>query len=315
MLYTEACCQDTRETQMHDNRFGSTDRLRCIAIALALIASGGLTQSVSAFPPPPPGDEIVLNGFARDFIGSQHPDFNAAAPDAGFGHYAGNVSQVLGVDGAPLQVHGVTDFNIDFGTLVPGVPYAARLTVLGAEITSGGTPMPVTLMTETDTQTFEPFGPFADPDLGNVNDANTPRYFIYSLNDIYSAGTPISVTARSWMPSGGGGSGDVGWQGFSNYTTSDTRDKQRAFQVTMPEAGTVTSITAWALRYAGVGAVRYALYTDIAGEPGNLIAETPIGSAPLAWDWVTLPLPPSQRAPTGWHTPVTTTPGSNTSPT
>ena len=215
------------------------------------------------------------------------------APTDGLGHYAGNVSQVLGVDGAPLQVHGVTDFNIDFGTLVPGVPYAARLTVLGAEITSGGTPMPVTLLTETNTEVFEPFGPFDDPNLGNVNDANNPRHFVYSLDDIYSAGTPISVTGKSWLPQGGGGGGDVGWQGFSNYTTSDTRDKQRAFQVTMPENGTVTSITAWALRYAGVGAVRYAIYSDIAGEPGNLIAQTPIGSAPLSWGWVTLPLPPT----------------------
>ena len=50
-----------------------------------------------------PGDEIILTGMVRDFL-STHPDFGDPEPDNGYGHYAGNVSQILGGDGRPLQV-------------------------------------------------------------------------------------------------------------------------------------------------------------------------------------------------------------------
>ena len=105
-----------------NNPHDVTNKLFAIATTFALFMAGGLTVPASAFP-----DDIVLTGFARDFL-SSHEDFAVAPPvPDGNGHYAGNVSQILGADGAPLQVHGVTGFNIDFGSLVHGMPYAARL--------------------------------------------------------------------------------------------------------------------------------------------------------------------------------------------
>jgi hypothetical protein len=212
-----------------------------LATTLTLLASGGLTAPVSA------GNKIVLTGFARDFLAS-HEDFAVLPPvPDGNGHYAGNVSQILGPDGAPLQVHGVSDFDISFGSLIPGVPYAARLSVLGAEITSSGNPMPVTIQTETNTDTFEPFGLFLDPGGdGDVNDGSNPRHFIYSLDDIYSEGTPISVTATSWMPTFS--LDDFGhtsvYADDSDLITGDAA----ATLVTLPEDGTVTSISAYLYR-------------------------------------------------------------------
>lgn len=71
MLYMEAGRQEKRETKMQDRQYGSKCRLLCIATALALFASGGLTQSVSAFQGNGNGNgnQIVLTGFARDFLG------------------------------------------------------------------------------------------------------------------------------------------------------------------------------------------------------------------------------------------------------
>ena len=272
---------------MPNTRRRSKNRLPGIATVFALLAPSGLTVSVSVAQSGPP--QIVLTGLARDFLAG-HPDFDVTPMD-GFGHYAGNVSQILGADGAPLQVHGVSDFDITFGTLIPGVPYAARLTVLGAEITSGGQPIPVTIQTETNTQTFEPYGNYLEPGGdGNVNDGANPRHFIYSLHDVYSAQTPISVTATSWLPS-------FSTVEFGNETVyadsaSDAEDAQIATLVTMPEDGTVTSISAYVYRNSGEsGHLRYAIYSDNGGEPDALIVETGTVTQPSGWGWFTVSLP------------------------
>jgi hypothetical protein len=234
-----------------------------------------------------PGDQIVLTGMVRDFT-STHEDFGDPEPDHGYGHYAGNVSQIIGDDGAPLQVHGVTDFEILFGTLVPGVPYAARASVLGAEITSGGDPVPVTIQCETDTQLFEPYGPYNDPSgPGDVNDNAHPKHFIFSLTEIYSEETPISVTARSWLPS-------FDLQDFGNdtvYPQSGTfaGGAMVATQITLPEDGTVTSLTAYVYCDSNDNTdIRYAIYEDNGGEPGDLIVQTSQGDQTEDWGWTSL---------------------------
>ena len=125
---------------MPANRRGWTYTLISGATALTFLLSGPAMAQVD-------GDEIVLTGLVRDFHAS-HVDFGDPEPVDGYGHYAGNVSQIIGSDRAPLQVHGVSDFEITFGTLIPGVPYAARASVLGAEITASGEPVPVTIQAE-----------------------------------------------------------------------------------------------------------------------------------------------------------------------
>ncbi len=270
---------------MQDTHYDSRNRLRCIATTLTLFALGSLTVPASAFPPPP-GDQIVLTGFARDFLAG-HPDFDVPPPvPDGNGHYAGNVSQLLGADGAPLQVHGVTDFNIDFGNLIPGVPYAARLSVLGAEITASGDPVPVTIQTETNTEVFEPFGIYLDPGgSGNINDGANPRHFIYSIEEVYSAETPISVTATSWLPSFG--TGPFGNDTVYASSSQEAMAKQIATRVTLPEDGTVTSITA----YVRTNDIRYAIYSDNGGEPDTLIVQTALGSQLNTAEWFTMGVP------------------------
>jgi len=270
---------------MRNQQHRSTTTL--LATTLTLLALGGLTAPVSAAD----GDKIVLTGFARDFPAS-HEDFAVLPPvPDGNGHYAGNVSQILGADGAPLQVHGVSDFNINFGSLVPGTPYAARLTVLGAEITSGGNPMPVTIETETSAEVFEPFGLYLDPGgNGDVNDGSNPRHFIYSLDDIYSAGTPISVTATSWLPQFE--TDDVGYDQAGGSTTETAQTDQLATQVTLPEDGTVTSITAYVSRSSGSDDdLMYALYDDNGGEPGDLILQTAEVNSSSGSNWHTINIP------------------------
>ena len=63
----------------------------------------------------------------------------------------------------------------------------------------------------------------------------------------------------------------------------------------LPEDGTATSITAY------VGGkndrnVRYAIYTDVAGEPGALLAQTPNALTTAAMDWLTIDLPDTALA-------------------
>ena len=256
---------------------------------LRLTRLGGLTAITflaSATMAAPPV-EVVLTGMARDFHAS-HPDFGDLEPDQGYGHYAGNVSQILGEDGAPLQVHGVTDFEITFGTLVPGDPYAARASVLGAEITSGGNPIPVTIQCETDTQTFEPYGSYLDPGgTGDVNDGAHPKHFIFSLDEVYTAETPISVTATSWLPDFS--SQDFGHDSIYTTDTNNAGGNHVATQVTLPEDGTVTSITAYVYCDSNDATdVRYAIYDDNGGEPGDLIVQTGQGDQAENWGWETL---------------------------
>ncbi len=52
-----------------------------------------------------PADEVMLTGICRDFhertVEGGHPDFEKR-PDAGFGHYMGNVSEYLDAEGKPV---------------------------------------------------------------------------------------------------------------------------------------------------------------------------------------------------------------------
>lgn len=253
----------------------------CGVTTISFVLLSLMVPAATAWPGP---DDVILTGMVRDFHAS-HPDFGDPEPNYGYGHYAGNVSQIIGDDGAPLQVHGVTNFEIDFGSLVPGDPYAARATVLGAEITSGGNPIPVTIQCETDTQVFEPYGAYLDPGgSGNVNDGTNPRHFIFSLDEVYSAETPISVTATSWLP--GFASQDFGDPTVFSTDNGEAQGDQVATLVTLPEDGTVTSITAYLYRDSNdSNDIRYAIYSDIGGEPGDLIVETSQGNQAQNWAW------------------------------
>jgi fibro-slime domain-containing protein len=75
-----------------------THRIGLAAITFLLLAANDAAMS-------DPPDTIVLPGIVRDFREQTdpkgHPDFESR-PDAGFGHFAGNVAHNLDADGKPL---------------------------------------------------------------------------------------------------------------------------------------------------------------------------------------------------------------------
>ncbi|MGE3108270.1 MAG: hypothetical protein AB7G11_03390 [Phycisphaerales bacterium] len=114
----------------------------------------------------------------------------------------------LVIDGGGLR--GV-EFRIDGGRVIPAEPFDASVTVIGAAIQSGSTPVPVTLKVQAGSTSYEPFGAFLNPTAGNVNDNHNPRFATIGSN--LPAGTAISITGRSWLPSGGS---------YSAYRTIDS---------------------------------------------------------------------------------------------
>lgn len=92
------------------------------------------------------------------------------------------------------------NFEISDGRVVPSEAFAAKVSVLGAAITSGGRDMPVTVQFRIGDMVIEPFGSHSDPDAGNVNDHRGPRHFI--IQETFDASEQIEVTATSWRTSG-----------------------------------------------------------------------------------------------------------------
>ncbi len=92
------------------------------------------------------------------------------------------------------------DFEISEGRVVPTEAFAAKVSVLGAAITSGGQDMPVTVRFHIGDQVIEPFGNYDNPDVGDVNDHRGPRHFI--IEEVFDASEQIEVTATSWRTNG-----------------------------------------------------------------------------------------------------------------
>jgi hypothetical protein len=88
------------------------------------------------------------------------------------------------------------DFEIGDGQVTPSQDYAMRVTVLGASIQSGGTPMPVTVKLRVGDQSLEPFGEYSDPSEGDVNTDNSSTYVPWVT---FSAQSPIRIKAKSWL--------------------------------------------------------------------------------------------------------------------
>lgn len=92
------------------------------------------------------------------------------------------------------------DFEISEGRVVPSETFAAKVSVLGAAITSRGNDMPVTLQVRIGDRVLEPFGAHDDPDSGDVNDHAGARHHI--VQDTFDPSETIELTASSWSTSG-----------------------------------------------------------------------------------------------------------------
>ncbi|MCP3906279.1 MAG: fibro-slime domain-containing protein [Planctomycetes bacterium] len=241
---------------------------------------------------PTPPDEIRLMTLIRD-LKSDHPDFNVV-PAGGFGHYAGNVATSLGPDGRPVPIQAVDDFEVTAGGVVPGEPFASEATILGAEITFGGDPVPITVRVHADAALLEPFGTydFTSATDGDVNDGGNPRASVFTTDSIYAPGTVIALEATSWLESAA--EPKVGYETILTTDRTDARNGQVATQITIPTDATVSSITAYLNSGDGDEGhrdTRYALYADAGGEPGALLAETAVADGTEGWHWFTIDLP------------------------
>lgn len=91
---------------------------------------------------------------------------------------------------------------------------------------------------------------------------------------------------------GGGGIAPPGVFGFDtafDSTQSNVRRLQVATQVTLPEDGTITSITAYVGGRDRI--VRYAIYSDAAGEPGALQVESANILTQIGMSWISADVP------------------------
>ncbi|XAM01195.1 hypothetical protein OT109_07360 [Phycisphaeraceae bacterium D3-23] len=94
---------------------------------------------------------------------------------------------------------GQIEFEIVDGRVVPSEDFAVMVSVLGAAITSSGDDIPVTAMVHLGDDTLEPWGPYASPTNGDVNDHGAVRHYI--VDEVFDAddGINITVSGRSWV--------------------------------------------------------------------------------------------------------------------
>lgn len=105
--------------------------------------------------------------------------------------------RVFAVQKVEAEEDDPVDFTIDGGHVVPGEPYAAKVAILGAAITYGGQyDIPVTVRVRIGDDVTEPFGDFDKAVSGNVNDGDSSAPYI--APQVFDAGTPITIRARSW---------------------------------------------------------------------------------------------------------------------
>ncbi|MCH8823981.1 MAG: hypothetical protein IH984_10775, partial [Planctomycetes bacterium] len=112
----------------------------------------------------------------------------------------------------------------------------------------------------------------------------------YSGDGGFATSAKINKPKGLWVVDNGASTGPVGFDTIFGSTQSGVHQKQIATQVTVPQGGFVDSITAY---QAGGNnkKVRYAIYTDSAGEPDALIAETATAQRSSAAAWLTIDLP------------------------
>ena len=87
------------------------------------------------------------------------------------------------------------DFDIVGDTIVPQSTFISSFKVLGAAIQSSGHDLKVTTRLKVGNETFEPWGDYNLAVTGNVNDNTTHSW---NLPATYPAGTPVSISGKSW---------------------------------------------------------------------------------------------------------------------
>ena len=154
------------------------------------VMAGG-TMSVRVY-----NDHVNSNGKAMGHWWLDISDSGSAVIHEGNDAYGFN--GLFAVQTIETDEEDSVPFDIVNGQVIPQEDYAAKVTVLGAAITAGGTyDIPVTVKLTVDQTESTPFGDFDKAVNGNINDDNNPRKHV--LPSIYPAGTPITIGGRSWI--------------------------------------------------------------------------------------------------------------------
>lgn len=167
------------------------------------------------------GDFVVSNGFEWEGVvivrKSTIPNVEISL---------GPKSQIYGSFAAYEAVSAVESpacvdvpFNISGLETIPEIAYRARFDVLGSAISYGGTyDMPVTAALHVGDDVVNAWGSFDDALDGNLN---TGLVYDYEPTDALPAGTPLTISARSWSRlKGTDGSAPSDWRVYMEQNSA-----------------------------------------------------------------------------------------------
>ncbi len=208
-----------RKRQPSAQLIGGAAALALVAGIVAVKSYTGPSMARAGVDAPP--DSFPLIGIVRDFRPG-HPDFVESVVDE-LEYSAGNIASMIGAGDLPTyqgsgvevdkpardaqgraiaprmtSAKPVTDFQITGGKVINNdKPMAARITVLGAAISAGGSyDLMVTTRINIGGDAYMPFGSFEEAVGGNVNDNANPRHVV--LPAMVWPGTALTVDGRSW---------------------------------------------------------------------------------------------------------------------
>lgn len=127
----------------------------------------------------------------------------------------------------------------------------------------------------------------------------------FDINALNSDGQSIMRRAIEWAAGagesgGGGGPTNFGYETQFANTTGGVNSVQIGTQVVLTEDGTLNSITAYIYPGGGGKDYRFAIYSDNAGEPGNLLVESTVDNqSGTGWKTITV-APTPLTAGTYW---------------
>ncbi len=184
-------------------------------------ASAGSGGSIS-----PEGTIEVIKTYSKTF--SITPESNYKVLDVRVDNVSeGNVSSYTFEDissNHTIHAEFSPEFDIVNDTIVPKGNFISGFGVLGAAIQSGDDDLMVTARIKIGNDTFDPWGDYELPVTGNVNDHTT---YSWDLNDTYPAGTPITISGKSWIWNYGAAhdsTNNADWHTYLEFNSEDNPD-------------------------------------------------------------------------------------------
>lgn len=202
-LYTEATGHTmlVKASEPFASRYGTSDNPKIVYVNGDFTPAGHVSGAGLLIVED--GDFIVDGGFTWEGIVIVR---KATIPNVTIS--LGPKSQIYGSFAAYEAVSTVeapvcvdVPFTISGLETVPEIAYRARFDVLGSAISSGGAyDMPVTAMLHVGKDVVNAWGSYDDALDGNLN---TGEVYDFEPDEILPAGTPLTISARSWSKNKG----------------------------------------------------------------------------------------------------------------